>query len=251
MPGSFWRFILTSLILKACAFSGNTSIPLAGYSNDQGKSFATFQPYTAGGETYYPAYSNRDFVEEGIASWYGVEFHGRSTASGEVYDMYERTAAHRTLPMDTYARVTNLLNGQRVIVRINDRGPFSKKRVMDMSYSAAKALGMLENGTAPVRIEALGHKVIGEGRMVRYEPKDFYFGNFTVQVGAFQEKTNAERLINQLSKGYGNAHYVVYDSPQGRFYRVRVGKYDNLEKAESARRSLEKTDFGESFIVAE
>jgi rare lipoprotein A len=211
----------------------------------------TQRPYTIAGKTYRPVASEKGFVQEGMASWYGEDFHGRLTANGEVYDMYAETAAHKTLPMNTYIRVTNLRNRQQITVRVNDRGPFLKGRILDLSYAGARKLGMLESGTAPVRVEALGHKVVSRDKKVRFVPIDFSQGNFSIQVGAFKEKANAERLVGRLSTRYANAHWVVFDSPGGRFYRVRVGKYNSLEKAEAARQEFEATGFTDSFIVGE
>jgi rare lipoprotein A len=113
------------------------------------------KPYTALGQTYSPLNPKAPFTEEGMASWYGRKFHGKNTASGEQYDMFKLTAAHPTLPIPSYARVTNLENGKSVIVRVNDRGPFKKSRVMDMSYAAAYRLGYNNKGSARVRIEAI------------------------------------------------------------------------------------------------
>src|SRR5690606_8545335 len=111
--------------------------------------------YEVFGQRYYVLDSAENFTERGIASWYGSKFHGRRTSSGEPYDMYAMTAAHRRLPLPAYAEVTNLNNGRKVIARINDRGPFAKMRVIDLSYTAAHRLGMLEAGTAPVQLRAL------------------------------------------------------------------------------------------------
>lgn len=113
------------------------------------------KPYNIMGKTYYPISSSEGFTEQGIASWYGHPFHGRKTANGEKYNMYEMTAAHPTLPLPTYVRVTNLKNGRSVVVKVNDRGPFKKNRVIDMSYRGAQVLGFAEQGVTPVHIEAL------------------------------------------------------------------------------------------------
>jgi rare lipoprotein A len=111
--------------------------------------------YRVFGETYRTLETSEGYEAEGVASWYGREFHGRPTSSGEPYDMYAMTAAHTTLPLPTYLEVVNLENGRRVVVRVNDRGPFLHGRILDLSYAAAWKLGMLESGTAPVRIRAL------------------------------------------------------------------------------------------------
>lgn len=151
------------------------------------------------------------YTEEGIASWYGGEFNGRHTSNGEKYDMYQLTAAHRTLPFGARVRVTNKNNGKQTEVRINDRGPFVANRVIDLSYGAARALDMIGTGTAPVRLEMI-------------EGTNPYTGSFAVQVGAFLLQENADRLRASFGDRYGPVEVVAFDSPNGRFYRVRVGR---------------------------
>lgn len=121
-------------------------------------------PYLIDGQRYVPQSSSKGHVEEGIASWYGDDFHGKATANGECYNMYAFTAAHRTLPLPTVARVTNLENNKSVVVKVNDRGPFARGRVIDLSYAAAQSLGMVGKGTAPVRVEAIGGAFHDDGR---------------------------------------------------------------------------------------
>ena len=111
--------------------------------------------YVVFGKRYYVKDSAKGYVEQGIASWYGTKFHGRRTSSGETYDMYAMTAAHKTLPLPTYARVTNLENGRSVMVKVNDRGPFHQNRIIDLSYSAATRLGIVKTGTGRVEVEAI------------------------------------------------------------------------------------------------
>lgn len=113
------------------------------------------KPYRINGVTYYPLQSSEGYRRKGIASWYGSDFHGKKTANGEIYNMYAMTAAHPTLPLPTWVRVTNLENGRNILVRVNDRGPFLRGRLIDLSYTAASKLGMAEQGTAPVLVEAL------------------------------------------------------------------------------------------------
>lgn len=121
-------------------------------------------PYLIDGQRYEPIKTSQGFTEEGIASWYGTDFHGKATANGECYNMYAFTAAHRTLPLPTVARVTNMENGKSVVVKVNDRGPFARGRVIDLSYAAAQSLGVIGKGTAPVRIEAIGGAYHDDGR---------------------------------------------------------------------------------------
>jgi rare lipoprotein A len=206
------------------------------------------RPYRVNGRWYQPVSHARGFEQEGVASWYGREFHGRKTSSGEIYDMYAMTAAHKTLPLGTYVRVRNLNNGETLDVRINDRGPFARGRILDLSYAAAKSLGVVGPGTAPVRITALGAPADGDDR---YLPVDYYSGNFTFQVGAFTEQTNARRLVGQLSRRYHNAHMTTYFDGRRTFYRVRVGRSDSLEKAVAYEQTLIRDGFAQTFIVAE
>lgn len=159
-----------------------------------------------------------EYVEEGVASWYGNPFNGHRTSNGEIYDMHEFTAAHRTLPFGAVVRVTNLRNGRQTEVRINDRGPFVADRVIDLSLSAARAIGMVGTGTAPVRLEVIAGP----------NPQVGFFG---VQVGAFRLQDNAEQLRAQLATRYSPVSIALYDSPNGLFYRVRAGRLPTEDAA--------------------
>ena len=186
--------------------SGNSS-PSGGATGNPAKHSprpATKQsePLSALGEPY---------VEEGVASWYGIPFHGRRASNGEVYDMYKMTAAHRTLPFDTILRVTNLKNGMSTEIRVIDRGPFVEGRILDLSLAAARAIDMVGMGIAPVRIEVLNGP-------------DPFTGSFTVQVGAFRMQENAVKFQQRMEQRYSVASVAPLDSPQGTLYRVRVGK---------------------------
>lgn len=211
------------------------------------------KPYRVHGSWYQPLSHARGFEQEGIASWYGRKFHGRKTSNGETYDMYAVSAAHKTLPLGTFVRVLNLNNNRTLDVRINDRGPFVRGRIIDLSYAAAKALGVVKAGTAPVRITALGAPAAssGSGEDKTYVPLDYYSGNFTFQVGAFAERANAERLVRRLDRIYKNAHQVAYFDGSRTFYRVRVGRSTDLEEAEQYEQLLRRSGFPETFIVAE
>jgi rare lipoprotein A len=166
-----------------------------------------------------PAPAPPGYVEEGNASWYGVPFHGRRASNGEIYDMYKLTAAHRTLPFETMVRVTNLNNGKSTVVRITDRGPFVDNRIIDLSLAAAREVESVGPGVVPVRVEVLSPGV------------DPTSGFFTVQVGAFRDRGNAERLHDRLNASYSPIFIQEYDSPDGVFYRVRVGKISGEDAA--------------------
>jgi peptidoglycan lytic transglycosylase len=177
-----------------------------------------------------------EYLEEGVASWYGFPFQGRRTSNGEIYEMHEFTAAHRTLPFNAVVRVTNLRNGKQTEVRINDRGPFVANRVIDLSLSAAQAIDMVGAGTAPVRLEIISGP-------------NPHVGFFGVQVGAFLVQENAERLKAQLAAQYSPVNIVVLDTPNGLFYRVRVGRAPNEDAARQLADRLRAQEQLTTFVV--
>ncbi|MGB7727564.1 MAG: septal ring lytic transglycosylase RlpA family protein [Candidatus Acidiferrum sp.] len=168
-----------------------------------------------------PAPAPVGYTEEGNASWYGNPFHGRRASNGEVYDMYKLTAAHRTLPFETMVRITNLNNGKSTTVRITDRGPFVDNRIIDLSLAAAREIDSVGPGVVPVRLEVIGN----------IDLSALTEGFFTVQVGAFRDRANAERLRDRLSVTYSPIFIQQYDSPDGAFYRLRVGKVSGEDAA--------------------
>jgi rare lipoprotein A len=169
-------------------------------------------------------------VQQGIASWYGKDFHGKQTSSGEVYDMYQLTCAHQTLPLGTMVMVTNLENGKSVELKVNDRGPFVKGRIIDVSYTAAKMLDMSEKGTAMVKVEVFG-PVIEE------------IQRFTLQVGSFVDEANAQRLAEQLRKSFENVHVTTMETQTQKYHRVRVGQFESRESALVAAEKLSQMGF--------
>jgi rare lipoprotein A len=174
--------------------------------------------------------------EEGIASWYGYPYHGRRAASGEIYNMYDMTAAHRTLPFGTMVRVHDLENGRSVVVRINDRGPFIAGRIIDLSYAAAQALHM--PGIAPVRLEILGSAA------------PTVSGIFAVQVGAFRDPGNAQRLKARIEASYRPVVIQGFDRGDGYFYRVRVGEENSEGAAQILAQKLRSANLAnETFVV--
>jgi rare lipoprotein A len=158
------------------------------------------------------------YAEVGQASWYGAPFHGRQASNGEIYDMNKLTAAHRTLPFETKVRVTNQKNGKSTVVRITDRGPFVNNRIIDLSYAAAREINCIGPGVVPVRVE-----VISTG-------SDPELGFFTIQVGAFRTRSNAEKLVSRLSASYSPISIKRYDV-NGGFYRVHVGRVSGEDAA--------------------
>jgi len=212
------------------------------------------KPYKIGKNWYKPLPHARGFSQRGKASWYGRKFHGRKTANGETYDMYAMTAAHKTLPFGTYISVCNLKNNRKIEVRVNDRGPFIRSRILDLSYTAAKKLGIVGPGTAEVEIVALGAMAQPKqpGSTARsYIPGNYYQGNFTVQIGAFSEVKNAQRLKQKLGRSYGNAYITICYDGHGALYRVRVGRFSTLEQADKHEESMIQNGFKDAFAIAE
>ncbi len=213
------------------------------------------RPYVINGERYYPLTNSEGFVQHGKASWYGRKFHGRPTASSEIYDMYKKSAAHKTLPLGTYVKILNISNNKWTIVRINDRGPFVKGRIIDLSYSAAKEIGLVAPGTAKVKLVALGREVrklqSSSGTKPVVEIRDMNIGEFTIQVGAFSSKNNALRLADRLKVIFDYVETTVYDDKdKGTIFRVWVSKSTTLTKAAEIEKRLENMGFEEAFIVS-
>ncbi|MBP6514540.1 MAG: septal ring lytic transglycosylase RlpA family protein [Steroidobacteraceae bacterium] len=165
------------------------------------------------------------FVERGVASWYGPDFHGGNTSMGEPYDMYAMTAAHKTLPLPAYARVTNLANGRSIVVRINDRGPFKDNRIIDLSYVAAAKLDMIRAGTAMVEL-----RVLTPSGPPPPAPLLWAGGRYVVQAGSFTDEDNAQRLLARLRDGgFDEARIVPAEIGGRRFWRVRLGPVADVE----------------------
>ncbi len=194
--------------------------------------------YVVLGKRYRVLKDGRGFVQRGTASWYGKKFHGKATASGEIYDMFSMTAAHKTLPIPSYVQVTNLANGRKAVVRINDRGPFHPGRIIDLSYAAAVKLGVSDSGTAPVEI-----RVIEPDRPRRLPRETF------LQLGAFSDFQNARRLSARLSRA--NLPRPVIHSSQGngrRLFRVRIGPLETREQLDTVTRKLRRHGFNPTVV---
>ena len=210
--------------------------------------------YEVFGERYYPLSDAEGFVQIGKASWYGEPFHGRPTSSGRIYDMHQKSAAHKILPFDTVVKVTNLSNQKYTIVPITDWGPFVKGRDIDLSYAAAKEIGLIGPGVADVKIVALGKELgrqVSDGRSdLLVELKEFSTGLFTVQVGAFQNRENAIRLGNRLKASYDYVDVITCSDEEGRnWYRVHVSKSGTLQNAMEVEKKLEGIGFADAFIL--
>ena len=194
--------------------------PLARYGNHS--------PYTVLGKTYTVLPSSKGYHERGIASWYGSKFHGRRTSSGELYDMHLATAAHKSLPLPTYAEVTNLDNGRKMIVKINDRGPFHKDRIIDLSYAAAIKLGVDKTGTARIDVRAIDVKT---SKRISVKVAD---GTF-LQVGAFSKRKTADNLAGKMTAA--QLKPVSVQKSRG-LYKVWIGPYASEAEIEASMRRV-------------
>jgi len=196
--------------------------------------------YDVMGKRYFVLGAAEGYVERGVASWYGPTFHGVNTSSGERYDMYAMTAAHKTLPLPTYARVTNLRNGRSITVRINDRGPFVANRLIDLSYTAAAKLDMLREGTTFVEVQALTPGAPDNlTRTSETPPPTLY-----VQVGAFADQGNAQRAVTRLqAAGMTTAFIAPPAATDKPLYKVRVGPIEDVGKFDQLSSRLAKLGF--------
>ncbi|MBU1053240.1 MAG: septal ring lytic transglycosylase RlpA family protein [Proteobacteria bacterium] len=207
------------------------------------------KPYKVFGKWYQPIPDSKGYRERGIASWYGKDFHGKKTSNGEIYNMHDMTAAHKTLPLGTIVKVLNLDNNKEITLRINDRGPFVSKRIIDLSYEAAKRIGIVGPGTCSVEVATIGQEVKSEKD--RVAPIDYYSGNFTFQVGSYADKSNAETLKAKLNEKYKNAHIAIINDGNRILYRVRVGLCSNLEDTAKYEKILAEDGYADVFTVAE
>jgi len=194
--------------------------PLAKYGN--------MSSYKVYGKRYYTLGTSRNYDKVGVASWYGTKFHAHKTSSGERYDMLSMTAAHKTLPLPTYVEVTNLKNNNKVIVKVNDRGPFSSNRIIDLSYVAAKKLGMIGRGTTKVRVRAIdpdayNRPTLFASRSSKTPVQEANSEDMYLQVGAFKTRTNAEHMKHKLANMIATPIQIAAPTYRTKLYRVKVG----------------------------
>lgn len=216
--------------------------------------------YVQLGKRYFVLPTARGYHERGIASWYGRKFHGRRTSNGETYDMYAMTAAHRTLPLPSYVRVSNLQNGRSVVVRVNDRGPFVQNRLIDLSYAAAEKLDMVRQGTALVEVVAVQpgespataeyasrYKGVTDWRDERHLHNRIY-----IQVGAYSVLRNAEQMLQRLlSAQIANSAIHSTQEKGGVLHRVRIGPLNTVAATDQTAQILENLQFTDYQIVIE
>jgi rare lipoprotein A len=227
-----------------------TSLPACSTAaSKKNYSHPTQKPYVIKNRLYYPIPSSYGFTQKGIASWYGDDFHGRKTSNAETYNMYEMTAAHKTLPMHTVLLVKNLDNNREVVVRVNDRGPFVRGRIIDLSYTAAKKIGIVGRGTARVHLTALGDAQQGSEELKRLA-KTFYEGEFYIQIGSFANQNNALRLQKRFTQAGHTTLIQKYYGPDRIYYRVHVYVGKTLAGAEQERKILERRGYKDAFVIA-
>lgn len=211
--------------------------PLAKYGN--------MRSYVVFGKRYYVMPSSKHYSAIGTASWYGTQFHSHRTSSGERYNMLGMTAAHKTLPLPTYVQVTNLKNHRQVIVKVNDRGPFESNRIIDLSYVAAKKLGMLGHGTAKVRVDAIDpyaywHAQQSAPVSLAANVKKSAHQTLYIQVGAFKNKTNALRLQQRLAANVNHPIIISKPGAASHLYRVKIGPFASRSEANNASQHLKR-----------
>ena len=214
---------------------------------------ATLRPYTVLGKKYHPLGSAKGYSQHGKASWYGQKFHGHKTANGEVYDMYKMTAAHKTLPLPSYVRVTNLANGRQVVVKVNDRGPFHSDRIIDLSYVAALKLDYLKTGIAEVKLDVIhvdknGDITIGDGPTIaansETQTNNAAQKSWFVQVAALQD----QEKITQLASGLTSLYQVpAYTPSEQGIYRLRLGPLQTEQQASALVDDLKRSGYAQAY----
>lgn len=226
-------------------------------------------PYSVLGKTYYLMVDERAYIERGKASWYGFKFNGERTSNGELYDMFAMTGAHKTLPIPSYVRVTNLDNRKSVVVRINDRGPFHDGRIIDLSYAAAQRLGITRAGTGNVEVEVVvpegdprpplrmrkQDKAVRDAGLVSQTevsntPSDGKLPEGTyLQIAAFGVETSAKQFAASVKSTLKFPVVISVAKGPNKLYRVRVGPFKDAQAIQVARKSLEKIDISDVHVV--
>ena len=268
-----------NLTLTSCASNKLDLYSQSAAISGKGGTYKVGKPYQISGKWYYPE-EDYDYVETGTASWYGKDFHAKYTANGEIYDMNTLTAAHRTLPLPSIVRVTNLENGRSLILRVNDRGPFAKNRIIDVSKRASQLLGFQTQGTAKVKVEILekeskalkaaltgtksnsyaSNYTSNQVVSIPQKPVSIYTpqkginntgdnnGNIFIQVGSFSKQTMAEDLKRQLMN-YGQIRIIPVDISGSTFYRVRVGPYTQKNEADKVLSKIKNAGLIDATLV--
>lgn len=228
-------------------------IPDAVPKNEAKSKYGNPDSYVVFGKRYYVMDSSDGFKQKGDASWYGTKFHGQRASSGETYNMYAMTAAHKTLPLPTYVEVKNLKNGRKAVVKVNDRGPFHDGRIIDLSYAAATKLGVVATGTAPVEIRVINNGVADERKGSAVGIDEEYIdenGKLYVQIAAFSTEENALKMINDLRDKKFHSVRIHVDNDKGKLlYRVRIGPMPTDNVAEKVLAQLKEINLNNAKII--
>ncbi|MEM9383814.1 MAG: septal ring lytic transglycosylase RlpA family protein [Pseudomonadota bacterium] len=263
--------VALAMAIAGCASSGgadsSSSSSKASHSSARVNRAGNAPFYEVMGQRYYVMMQAADYRERGVASWYGAKFHGRPTASGEIYDMYALSAAHKTLPIPTYVRVRNLANGRAIVVRVNDRGPFVKNRLIDLSYEAARRLELIGPGTGLVEVQVVSapaapapraDTLLATPATYAAPPPEVIptqgapsggFAEFFVQVGAFSDAANAERLRTRL-QALGFANVVIHRAqPPEPAFRVRVGPFSDVRAYDELVERMRLANITDTFLT--
>ena len=259
-------------VLTACAYGradlGDGKYTQASAIFGQGGVYKVGNPYKIMGKWYYPK-EDYDYSEVGVASWYGADFHAKKTANGERYDMNSLTAAHRTLPLPSIVKVTNLQNGRSLVLRVNDRGPYAKSRIIDVSKRAAQLLGFQAQGTTKVRVEVMekeskalkaaltgqrttsvktANAVVQKKAKPVQKAQSYQKGSYFVQVGSFSRESSAQDAAMAVGKG-SNIYYVNVNGKN--YYRVRMGPFAARSEAEIALSQMQSKGVYDAKIVTD
>ncbi len=252
---TIWGFLIIQMAFSLIFLSGCGDRQVETIISDVGigPTKATQRPYVIRGIRHYPIPSARGFREIGIASWYGGKFHGRRTANGEIFNKYAMTAAHKTLPMGTILRVENFRNGKEIVVRINDRGPFIRGRIIDLSYKAAKRLGMVRSGIDKVRITALYESVAKRHApapilLIKPQHTKIVINRFNIRVQSFTNRKEAIILAEELTRSGKDATIQQFPAAGTFFYRVLVGGGKTIDEAWFNRESLAENGFPHAVV---
>lgn len=279
MTKAKYLILAIMLVLEGCTYGridlGNGKYTQASAITGQGGTYKVGNPYKIMGKWYYPK-EDYSYSEVGVASWYGKDFHAKTTANGEVYDMNSLTAAHRTLPLPSIVKVTNLENGRSLVLRVNDRGPYAKSRIIDVSKRASQLLGFHTQGTTKVRVEImekeskalkaalLGDKYQGKIYEAQQTPvtvseptpttasvgQSYPKGSYFVQAGAFSQHSGAQETVERI--GMNDNTNIYYVNVDGRnYYRVRVGPFATEKEAQSVLAKMQYRGITEAKIVTD
>lgn len=243
-----YKTLLLTLMLATLSSCGkkNTTVKPWEPQSEPLSKYGNHSPYRVNGRLYRVNNHPEGFTQTGRASWYGKKFHGKKTSNMETFDMHKLTAAHKTLPLPCYVEVTNLANGKTIVVRVNDRGPFAKNRIIDLSYAAAKALDFVNQGTTKVKI-----KLIEAPQGFAQQPL-ITQGDSYIQFGAFADKSTAYNLARKIAEQLGIKTLItIINSSTGSLHRVRIGPFESEQELQQLMQNINQKGLFNAQIVSE